>query len=217
MYDGQRGPQRTTQRAEPRRARRAKIGRPFDSEIGPAILEAAEQIMLTRGFGSLTVDAILRETGVSRGAFYRRYPHIGHLAYEVIARHFGPGEPVDTGTLAGDLLAVQRADIAVFADPLMRNNLPGLFESSRTDPRLHDLWVQGFAGPRRARVNTIVNAAIARGALTEPAVDLGYLCDLLVGPLLARTLIPITGDLDDLLARDSARSALQALLGCPSR
>lgn len=173
--------------------------------------------MLAQGFSSMTVDVILRETGVSRGAFYRRHPNLGHLAFSVIAEQFGKGERIDTGSLAGDLLAIQRADVAVFADPLMGNNLPALLETSRADPAIYDLWVQGFAGPRRARVAAAINAAIARGEIAECAVDVAFLCDLLLGPLLARVLVPISGDIDDKLAQDSAGAALSAVLGYPAR
>lgn len=187
------------------------MGRPADPEIGKALCRAGHRAMLQQRFSTLTVDSLIRETGVSKGAFYRRFPTLGHLAFAVIREHFGGGEPVDTGTLIGDLLAVQRADLAVFTDPLMRNNLPGLLEASHSDPDVYELYVRGFAGPRRARVAAIVDAAVARGEIAQPDVDPGVISDLLVGPLIARVVIPMTGPLDDDLARITAATVDRAL------
>jgi hypothetical protein len=111
---------------------------------------------------------------------------------------------VDTGSLYGDLLKLQREDIAMFASPLVRNNLPGLLESVRTDPRVRDRYRDDFVGPRRANVARVIAAAVERGELADRSVDVDMVCDLLVGPILARTLLPVAVSADDRLARQTA-------------
>ncbi|MFK4298873.1 AcrR family transcriptional regulator [Arthrobacter sp. GAS37] len=182
-----------------------QTGRPFVPGITEALIQAAERIMVTDGFSGLSIDGLVTEVGTTRPTFYRRYPSIAHLAFEVIAARFGTGMPVDTGSLYGDLLKLQREDIAMFASPLVRNNLPGLLESVRTDPRVRDRYRDDFVGPRRANVARVIAAAVERGELADRNVDVDMVCDLLVGPILARTLLPVAVSADDRLARQTAQ------------
>ncbi len=182
-----------------------QTGRPFVPGITEALIQAAERIMVTEGFSGLSIDGLVTEVGTTRPTFYRRYPSIAHLAFEVIEARFGTGMQVDTGSLYGDLLKLQREDIAMFASPLVRNNLPGLLESVRTDPRVRDRYRDDFVGPRRANVARVIAAAVERGELADRSVDVDMVCDLLVGPILARTLLPLAVSADDRLARQTAQ------------
>ena len=166
--------------------------------------------MVTEGYSSLTVEALCAEIGSTRPAFYRRYTNLAHLAFDVIRRHFGAEPPLETGSLEGDLLALQLAEVAMFADPLMSKNLPGLLESVRADPALSETYSSQFILPRRARVGVLLDAAVARGEI--PGYDdVPFICDMLVGPILARSLLPGSGPVDDALAHSTTRAVLSLL------
>lgn len=168
--------------------------------------------MIEEGFSGLSVDALVTEIGSTRPAFYRRYPNIAHLAFDVVLSRFGVQAPADAGSLAGDLLRLQRAEVAMFSDPLLRNNLPGLLESVRTDESVRTLYLERFVKPRRANVGAVIARAVARGELRDTPDDISFVCDLLLGPILARALVPTPHPgLDDELARRTSDAALRAL------
>ncbi|MEH3088157.1 MAG: TetR/AcrR family transcriptional regulator [Microbacterium arborescens] len=195
----------------------SKVGRPHTRGITEALVAAAERVMITRGFSALTVDGLVTEVGTTRPTFYRRFPSVAHIALAVVKLRFGTGSTPRTGSLAADLRAMQREEVAMFAEPLMRNNVVGLLEAARTAPDLLSLYAEEFIGPRRARVADVLDAAAERGELDASDIDVNEVCDLLLGPILARALLPLGAPLDDRLADLTARSALLHLgLDAPS-
>ena len=187
------------------------MGRPIDPEIQSALLAAAEAVMVGPGFSQLTVEGLVRSIGSTRPTFYRRYPSVAHIAFDVIASKFGTGEPPSTGSLLGDLETLQRADIAMFSSDLFRKNLPGLLESIRTDDAIRQLYGDAFVARRRENLSRVIEAAIERGEPIRADWDLDLVSDVLVGPILARTLLPGTAALDDDLAGVTARVAYGVL------
>lgn len=185
-----------------------KTGRPFTQGITEALLQAAERVMVDEGYSALTIDALAAEVGTTRPTFYRRFPSIAHLALEVIKNRYGTGSPVDTGSLYDDLLTVQREEVAMFAGPILRKNLPGLLEAARNDTALGALYYTGFVGPRRANIARILDAASGRSEIAADAIDVDYICDLLLGPILSRSLLPVAAPLDDRLARQSVETVM---------
>lgn len=190
-------------------------GRPQAPGLSEALLQAAERTMVSEGFEALTVDRLVTEVGTTRPTFYRRFPSTSALAFEVIWRRFGTGSPVDTGSLSDDLLTLQREDIAMFSTPLMQRNLPGLVRLVRSDPEIRSRYRGDFIEPRRANVRDLIRSAADRGEIPSADVDFELVCDLLIGPLLARTLLPLEGALDDRLARMTVQTVMTQLGGSP--
>ncbi len=186
-------------------------GRPLTKGVTEALLQAAERLMTESGFSALTVDRLTTEIGTTRPAFYRRFPSVAHLALEVVRNRFGTGDPVNTDSLANDLLTLQRNEVAMFANPLLRNSFFGFLEAARTDAHLLDAYQQEFVGPRRANVRRVLTAAEERGEISLVGVDVGYIMDLLVGPILARAFLPSGALLDDTLARETVEDVLRRL------
>jgi TetR/AcrR family transcriptional repressor of nem operon len=51
------------------------------------LLDAAERIVLTHGFGSTTVDRVLAESGASKGAFFHHFPTKADLGRALVERY----------------------------------------------------------------------------------------------------------------------------------
>lgn len=190
-----------------------KRGRPLSSDVSEALRKAAERIMQSSGYSSLTVDGLVAEVGTTRPTFYRRYRNVGHLAFDVIQHRFGVNEIEDTGSLSSDLLRLQRQEVAMFASPLLRNNLPGLLESIRVDESIRVLYLTQFIAPRRANVQAVLNRAVTRGEVKAEQIDLDWICDLLLSPLLTKALLPVGAGLTDELARRTAELAFEQVTG----
>ncbi|PSS44933.1 hypothetical protein C6401_06780 [Arthrobacter woluwensis] len=190
-----------------------KRGRPLSSDVSEALRKAAERIMQSSGYSSLTVDGLVAEVGTTRPTFYRRYRNVGHLAFDVIQHRFGVNEIEDTGALSSDLLRLQRQEVAMFASPLLRNNLPGLLETIRVDESIRVLYLTQFIAPRRANVQAVLNRAVTRGEVKAEQIDLDWICDLLLSPLLTKALLPVGAGLTDELARRTAELAFEQVTG----
>lgn len=51
------------------------------------ILDIAQSIVLDKGFGGATVDAIIKEAGVSKGAFFHHFSSKAELGYLLVERY----------------------------------------------------------------------------------------------------------------------------------
>ncbi len=77
-------------------------------ELDQALLSAAWSELRNSGYQAFTIDAVARAAGTSRAVVYRRWPNRAALVHAAIRAHTGTieGHVPDTGSLAGDALAV---------------------------------------------------------------------------------------------------------------
>lgn len=185
-------------------------GRPRNTDLDAAIRVSAETILSERGFHALSIDAVVSDAGTTRPAFYRRFPGITALLLDILLDRYGVALEFDTGTLEGDILAIQRDQVALFTDPLVEKSLAGFLEAVRHDEPLLTTFLVEFLAPRRHATIEIIRRAVARGEIQEPD-DVDWVCDLLTGPLVMRTVLPRVGAVDELLAQQTTDSALSLL------
>src|SRR5919201_4334058 len=83
-------------------------GRPRDPRRRRAILDAAMALIAEVGYDRMTIDAIAARSGASKPTLYRRWPHGKPelVADAIRERRAEGGEPPETGSLRGDLLAL---------------------------------------------------------------------------------------------------------------
>lgn len=186
-------------------------GRPRAEDITDALKKAAERTMSTDGYSKLSIDALSNEVGTTRPTFYRRFSSVAELVLEVVRDAFSPGLNPNTGTLRGDLLALQRETVTMFSSPLVSKSLAGLLEAVRADPAVRDAYREEFVGPRRANIARVLDAAVERGEVESSRLDSEFICDMLVGPILSRVLLPVDSGLDDKLARDTVDAVCRYL------
>lgn len=77
-------------------------------ELDDALLEAAWEQLQAEGYAAFTIDAVAKTVGTSRAVIYRRWPGRAALVLATVRAHAGTvvGHVPDTGTLAGDVLAL---------------------------------------------------------------------------------------------------------------
>lgn len=186
-----------------------KTGRPRAETLDTAVLDAAEALVITEGYHAASIDGIARRAGTTRPAVYRRHPSRGHVIVAAMARRFGLDPAPDTGSLRGDLLAVQRAQLEFFTDALVHRAIPGLLDEATADQALMGQIFDAFLAPRRQSTARALQRAVERGEI-RAGFDTDWICDLLTGPLLMRAFLP-TGPIDEDLARLTVDAALDAL------
>lgn len=186
-------------------------GRPRDPAVDAALLAAAARLVAQRGYGALTLQAVADEAATSRPALYRRYSDRAELVVALLIDRFGlqPGAQ-DLGGIEAEMLAIQRHQVELFNDPVLRNALPGLLEDLSRSPELAQRFLTRFLIPRRVSTACILDRAVARGEIA-PGTDPEWICDLITGPMLMRALVPMLGPIDETLVQLTVRSALDAV------
>lgn len=158
-------------------------GRPRSAEADRAILDAAIELLASRGLAGLTLDGVAERAGCSKATIHRRWPTKLRLVVEAVAQ-LPPLPERDTGSLAGDLRALLRAFVDILAATPLSRVMPVL-----VGERAHDAELRGLLTPlleaRRDPLRRALERAIERGELA-PHTDLELTIDLLIGPLLAR-------------------------------
>ncbi|HXY91132.1 MAG TPA: TetR/AcrR family transcriptional regulator [Acidimicrobiia bacterium] len=164
-------------------------GRPRDARHDRAILAAALRILQEQGYAGLTIEGVAARAGVGRPTIYRRWPSKPALVVAALVESSALALPsIDTGTLRGDLLAVQEHQVELMSSPATRRVTAGLVADLTTDPELAEKYVHEYLVPRRAAVWQALERAVDRGELAADA-DLAFVYDLLVGPLFMRAVV----------------------------
>jgi len=138
------------------------------------------------GVRGLTVEAVAADAGVSVGSVYRRWSTKSALIAAAYREALAPAEPVDTGSLAGDLAEIAEQTFRFFSGDHARILL-ALMTEAGTDPELLSA-IQETANPRRTGLRAIIQRAVERGEIPRDT-DVELAIDLLVGPLWTRLLV----------------------------
>ena len=190
----------------------ATFGRPRDSSLDAAIVDATRALLLGGGYSAVNIDRVAKLAGTTRAAVYRRASSATELVVMLLISRFGVDPAPDSGDLRHDLLLVQQLQRQFFSDPVVQAALAGILSASRDDDTLAASFYDRFMAPRRTSVAAMLARAAERGEIAPPP-DPGLISDLLTGPLLLRTLMPFVGPLDDALIDATVVAALSALGG----
>jgi AcrR family transcriptional regulator len=165
------------------------------------VLAAVGELLVERGADGLSVDAVAERAGVHRTSVYRRWQDVGGLLADSFGTDDGWTAP-DTGTLLGDLIALNReAFAALTADPpIVLALIAASFRSAQAAAALTGFWQD-----RYARCAPVVTRAIDRGEL-PPGTDPHRVLIAATAPLYHRIVLlrePVPADLAEQAAQDA--------------
>jgi AcrR family transcriptional regulator len=165
-----------------------KRGRPRSEKARHAILEAAAELLLSRGLGAVSMDAVAETAGVSKATIYRWWPSKEMLALDALLDWAGASAPArDTGALRGDLLALVRPWVREIRRQPFGRVIAALVTEAQSDPQFAEAYRTRFVEPRREAMRAAFARAIERGE--APAdLDVEVAVDLIYGPLYHRLL-----------------------------
>ncbi|MBA0050001.1 TetR/AcrR family transcriptional regulator [Streptomyces sp. AJS327] len=136
-------------------------------ELEGAILDAAWNVLVERGYPGFTYEAVATRARTSRPVLYRRWPHRDDLLLATLAEKWQPIPVPDTGTLREDAVGFLRAANALRAHmtTLISVQLMDHFRDSGTSfSELRD----ALRAPGQATAfEQIVARAVARGELPD--------------------------------------------------
>lgn len=164
-------------------------GRPRSEASRKAILRAASELLLEHGLHSISMDAVAERAGASKATIYRWWPSKELLALDALFSDWAPaaGAGYDTGSLAGDLLALTLPWARQLAAKPYGRVIAALITSAQSDPRFAEVYRARFLQPRRDLARVIFNRAIERGEIPADT-DIEIALDLLYGPFYHRVL-----------------------------
>jgi AcrR family transcriptional regulator len=175
-------------------ADRKAPGRPRSARADEAIIEAVIDL-LEEGTAAetLTIEAVAGRAGVGKATIYRRWPNKEALLVDAIASLKGP--PPEIG---GESV---RADLITLLSPVGHNTparastvLPCLISELKRSPMLRQCY-QRIVEPRRELMRQVLRRGIDHGEL-RAGIDVEVVMTMLVGPMLAQTVLDWSSDLD---------------------
>ena len=193
------------------RADTPRRGRPRSERARRAILDAAAELLLLRGLGAVSMDAVAERAGVSKATIYRWWPSKEMLALDALldwAAATAP--PRDTGSLLGDVLALLRPWVREIRQQPFGRVIAALLNEAQSDPKFADAYRTRFVEPRRDAMRAVFARAAERGEVAAD-LDVEVALDLLYGAVYHR-LLHGHAKLTDRFARDVVELALNGIL-----
>lgn len=181
----------------------AGAGRPRDSRIDGAVLEATAALLQEVGYLRLTIGAIAERAGINKPAIYRRWPTKAHLVHAAVFPTQSPESLPAGNDLRSDIRALVAVGIELLGSPSARAALPGLLAEMNGNSTLRDDVLGRFAGSTWGWMQRRLTDAIAAGEVRDD-VQPSTVLEIVAGTTMVATLLrPLdelgTGWIDDLV------------------
>ncbi|MFE5395975.1 TetR/AcrR family transcriptional regulator [Streptomyces sp. NPDC056568] len=171
---------------------RRTAGRPRDAGLEHRALAAALELYADAGWAGFSLDTVARRAAVGKAALYRRWKNKEELLLAALDAYSLTVEPIDTGNIRDDLLAVARAVLTSY----LRGSagLAGLrlFVEARTQPELLAKSWDEVNSSRVRAARTMVRRAVERGEL-PPGTSATVLLEALTGGVTTHALAAPAG------------------------
>jgi len=154
-----------------------------------AVLEAADDLLVERGFAGVTIEGLAQRAGVAKQTIYRWWSSKTDILMDAFVDDAaGQLTPPDRGDLDGDL----RIHLSRLARFLTESDAGAVFRAlagqAQHDPELAARFRADYLSQQRVRDRVPLLRAIERGQLPgDTDVDLAV--DQLVGPVYYRALV----------------------------
>ena len=161
----------------------AAAGRPRDTRIDEAVLDATRALVAEVGYADLTFRAIAVHAGTSVPAIRRRWVSKAHLVHEAVYPSDTFDAPDDIGDLRTEVRGVVERCLDIVGSPHGRRATPALMSELMADHALEEeLSSRLLAGGWESLAARLAESA-ARGE-SRADVDLGLFIEMVFGTTL---------------------------------
>ncbi len=163
------------------------MGRPRSKRAHDQVIEAAIRLFAAKGIDATSMDAIAKESGVSKATIYNHWADKAALTLEVMARAHGLDElpALEPGNTRANLTAVLAHRTDGRHSKMHERMMPHLMAYAARHPPFAKAWRARVLEPQRTHVLEILGEAIEAGEL-PPNLDLDLATALLIGPMVYR-------------------------------
>lgn len=167
-------------------AHSGRVGRPRSDKAHQAILNAARELLIEKGFAAMRLEHVAARAGVGKATIYRRWPSKEALAQGLLSQLASPHIDIaEAGNTRDELLAAvvnsMRAVTETDFGPVIR----ALLSEIASNPSLGDPFRATVVAARRTEVARVIERGVARGDLRRDA-DPELATELLIGPVYFR-------------------------------
>lgn len=174
-----------------------------DENARLAVLHAADDLLVERGFGGLTIEGIAARAGVAKQTIYRWWRSKVDILLDTLVEDADRDLPVPdpgAGAAAESIRGYLRGLAGFLTDEPAGKVLLALVGEAQHDPATARAFGQRYLAPRREAELAVLRHGIASGELPSD-LDPGDALDALCGPVFYRALTgrPVTPDFADSL------------------
>ncbi|GAB3581055.1 TetR/AcrR family transcriptional regulator [Amycolatopsis endophytica] len=174
--------------AEDTEPERRRPGRRRSEDSRDAILQAATELVVERGYAAVSIEKIAQRAGTGKQTIYRWWPSKGDVLMEALARKAELHIPLpDEGSWTADLQCMLEDSFALARAPQIGELLRALMVEAQLDSAFGTRFRIEFLERRRAALATLVERARRRGDLPA-TVTAGFAADVVFGVLWYRLL-----------------------------
>ncbi len=171
-------------------------GRKRDPRTEAAVVDAVLDLVSGGAtLSGLSLVTIAEHARVSRNSLYRRWKTKDELYLDVLDAINKPLPGFDGPTARDNLAAHLAILIERTLDKRAGGMLRALLAEAGAFPELYRRYFDEIVTPRRAVMYGLIRQGIASGEI-RPGIDVAFVNEMLVGPVLARMGSGATGDLD---------------------
>ena len=170
------------------------------------VLDAALALLVERGYGEVTIEAVAARSGVAKSTIYRHWPSRHELINDAFTE-LKPTLPVPTeGDVRERLVAVLELLATNVAASQWSACLPSLIDAAERDPRARELKNR-LATNGRQTIAALLAEGVSDGELPAD-LDPDLMAEALAGPIILRRLMSA-----DPLEPTQVRHLVQQVLG----
>ena len=163
-------------------------GRTRDEDAHERILAATQELIGTKGAGTVTINAIAAAAGVAKQTIYRWWPSKTAVVLDALVEGTLQATPFPTtDDPRADFERHLRAVITLFRSPT-GSIIRELLAEAQSDPAIAAEFVERFWAPRRELSLARLASAIDAGQVRAD-IDIELTLDAIYGPLWTRLMI----------------------------
>lgn len=159
-------------------------GRPRDSATDAAILDAAIDELIERGFIAASMESIAARAGVAKTTLYRRWPSVRVLALAAM-QTLQEDVPLAPGkSVRSDLLVLLDRMRHKWGDPRYAALMRRVAADGSVQPEVYQQVRDELIAPQVNRMNAVIKRGIDDGTI-RPGVDVTSARQLLTAPIMS--------------------------------
>lgn len=187
-------------------AHRRAPGRPRNEAADAALLAAAVDELIERGFIAASMESVAARAGVAKTTLYRRWPNMHELALAAMQTFEQPTDEPPAGSVRDQLLWLLDGMRRKWGDPRYAAMMRRVAADGTSQPDLYRRTRDRLVGRHVRALNAVIRRGIAEGVIRED-VEVEWVRQLLVSPIMARMFT-----LNDRLSRQQLELTVDTVL-----
>jgi AcrR family transcriptional regulator len=181
-------------------------GRPRSEATDAALLEAAVDELIERGFIAASMESVAARAGVAKTTLYRRWPNMHELALAAMQTFEQTEDEPPAGSVRDQLLWLVDGMRRKWGDPRYSAMMRRVAADGTTQPELYRRTRDRLIGRHVRAMNAVIRRGVDEGIIRDD-VEVEWVRQLLVSPIMAATLT-----LKDRIRRDQLELTVDTVL-----